>query len=117
MTIILGSINVALFVLIAVALAFKHRQSGQAGFLWLIMPLALLPLIGVVVANWIEVSVDGLQTTPPNVTFPFSLVESGRMSLGRVLSLLNMVQHLVWSTLVLVGILMFRRRQAHARNA
>ena len=117
MTMVLGLINVALFVVIALALARKHRQSGQAGFLWLTMPLALLPLIGVVVANWIEVSVDGLQTTPPNVTFPFSLVESGSMSLGRVLSLLNMAQHLVWSTLVLVGILMFRRRQGHERNA
>lgn len=113
----LGAINVALFVLIAAALAFKHRQSGQAGFLWLTMPLALLPLIGVVVANWIEVSIDGLQATPPHVTFPFTLVESGRMSLGRLLSFLNMVQHLAWSTLVLIGILMFRRRQDHERNA
>ena len=117
MTMVLGSINVALFVVIAVALALKHRQSGQVGFLWLTMPLALLPLVGVIVANWIKVSVDGLQTTPPNVTFPFSLVESGRMSLGSMLSLLNIAQHLVWSTLVLVGILMFGRWQDHKRNA
>lgn len=118
MTAVLGSINLALFVLIAVALALKHRQSGQRGFLWLTIPLALLPLLGVVVANWIEVSVDGLQATRPNVMFPFSLVESGRMSLGRVLSLLNVAQHLVWSTLVLVGILMFGRWQPRSsRNA
>jgi hypothetical protein len=110
MTMVLGLINVALFVVIALALARKHRQSGQAGFLWLTMPLALLPLGGVVITNWIKVSVDGLHATPTNVTFPFSLVESGRMSLGSVLSLLNTAQHLVWSALVLAGILMFRRR-------
>jgi hypothetical protein len=104
---------VTLFVVIALALAHKHRQMGQAGFLWLTMPLALLPLVGVVIANWIKVSVDGLPVTPINASFPFSLVESGRMSLGTLLSLLNVAQHLVWSILVLVGIFMFRRRYYH----
>jgi hypothetical protein len=117
MTTILASINLALFVLIAVALVLKYRQSGQAGFLWLTMPLALLPLIGVIMANWIEVSVDELQAASSNVAFPFSLVESGRMSLGSLLSLLNIAQHLVWSTLALVAILMFGRGQDHERNA
>lgn len=116
MTTILSSINLALFVFIAVALVLKHRQSGQTGFLWLTMPLALLPLIGVVLANWIKVSVDGLQATPSNVGFPFSLVESGHISLGSLLSLLNITEHLVWSTLVLVAILMFGRGQDHERN-
>ena len=113
---VLGLINVVLFVVIAVALARKYRQLGQAGFLWLTMPLALLPLVGVVIANWIKGSVDGLHATPPNVTFPFSLVESGRMSLGSLLSFLNTAQHLVWSTLVLVGIIMFERRHQHEPN-
>ena len=114
---VFGLINVVLFVVIAVALARKYRQLGHAGFLWLIMPLALLPLVGVVIANWIKVSVDGLHATPPNVTFPFSLVESGRMSLGSLLSFMNTAQHLVWSTLVLVGLLMFGRRHHHKPKA
>ena len=117
MNIILGAINLALFVAVAVALVYRYRESRQSGFLWLAVPLVLLPLLSLPIAHWIKTSVDRLSASEPNAMFPFSLVESGRMTLGSLLSFWNGASHIVWSGFVLVGILMLGERRHRERNA
>ena len=111
MNVILAAVNVILFSSIAVALAYKYRQSGQAGFLWLAIPLVVLPLLGMCMAYWTKVSVDSFVARETSGVFPFSLVESGRLSLGSLISLLNGAQHVVWSASVLLGLLMFKQQR------
>jgi hypothetical protein len=110
MDIILGAINLALFVAVTVALVYRYRESRQSGFLWLAVPLVLLPLLSLPIAHWIKASVDRLSRGEQSAMFPFSLVESGRMTLGSLLSFWNGISHIVWSGFVLVGILLLRER-------
>jgi hypothetical protein len=116
MDIILTIINSGLFIAVTVALVCNYRESRRSGFLWLAVPLVLLPLISLPLAHWIKVAVDRLSTGTANAMFPFSLVESGRMTLGSLLSLWNGVSHIVWSAFVLVGILMLGKRRHQKRN-
>ncbi len=116
MDMFLGSINVVLFVAIAVALIFKYRQSKQAGFLWLLLPLVLFPLLGLPMSAWIESSVEALQAGLPSVMFPFSLVESGTLTLGSLVASLDFLRHAVWSGFILFGILMLYRQPGSARE-
>jgi len=117
MNIGLGAINSALFVAVAVALVCKYRESRQSGFLWLVVSLVLFPLLSLPIAHWIKGAVDRLSAGEPNAVFPFSLVESGRMTLGSLLSFWNGASHIVWSGFVLVGILMLGDRRHQERNA
>ena len=111
MNVVLGVINVALFISVAVALAYKCRRSGQAGFLWLAVPLVLLPLLGLPIAHWVSASVDRLTAGEVTGVFPFTLVETGRLTLGSLLSMLNGAEHVVWSAFVLAGILLLKQPQ------
>ncbi len=116
MNTILCAVNAALFIAVTVALVFKYRQSQQSEFIWLAIPLVLLPLLSLPITEWLKVSVDRLSTGDPNVTFPFTLVESGRITLGNLLVFWNGVSHIIWSAFVLVGILMLLQSRRQGRN-
>lgn len=111
MNAVLGVINVALFAAIGVALARQYRQSGRSGFLWLALPLVLLPLFGLLIAYWAQPLVDRLTAGEITGVFPFTLVEAGRLTLGSLLCVLNGAEHIVWSVFVLVGLHMLRPRR------
>ena len=108
MFILFGAVNMALFVVIAYALMYKYRQTRQLGFLWLAIPLVLLPFTGLMIANGIRTAVDALAAGQITGTFPFSLVESGQLTLGTLLSMLNVAEHLVWSSFTIAGIFMLK---------
>ncbi len=110
MLLFLGAINAVLFVAVAAALVFKYRKSGQTGFLWLLLPLVLLPLLGLPISYWIESSVDAIHAGQLNLMFPFSLVENGIMSLGSLVALLSYLRLSIWGAFILLGILMLYRQ-------
>ena len=116
MDITLIAINSGLFVAVTVVLVCKYRESRQSGFLWLAVPLVLLPFLSLPIAHWIKVAVDRLSAGEPNAMFPFSLVESGHMTLGSLLSFWNGASHIVWSGFVLAGIQMLGKRRHQNRN-
>ena len=102
---LLGAVTFALYAAVAVLLACKYRRSGDVGFLWLGLPLVLLPLVALPLALWLQAGVDRLVLGQQVSTFPFTLVEQGRLTMGSLLTLLNLMEHVVWGVLALIAIL------------
>jgi hypothetical protein len=101
----LGAITFVLYAIVAVLLVWKYRGTRDAGFLWLGLPLVLLPIVALPLALWLQTGVDRLLLGQQVNTFPFTLVEQGRLTMGGLLTLLNLVEHMVWGILSLVAVL------------
>jgi hypothetical protein len=104
----IGVLVVTTFVLysaVAVLLVWKYRGTRDAGFLWLSLPLVLLPFMALPLALWLQAGVDRLELGQQVSTFPFTLVEQGCFTMGGFLTLLNLVEHVVWGVLSLVAVL------------
>lgn len=104
----LASITSVLYLTVAVLLVWKFRTTRDAGFLWLGLPLVVLPLVALPMALWLQAGVDRLVLGQQVNVFPFTWVEQGRLTMGELLTLLNLVQHVVWGVLSLVAILALR---------
>jgi len=104
---VLGATTFVLYSAVAVLLAWKYRRTRDAGFLWLGLPLVLLPLVALPLALWLQAGVDRLTLGQQVSTFPFTLVEQDRLTMGGLLTLLNLVEHVVWGILSLVAVLAF----------
>lgn len=105
---VLAAITSVLYCAVAVLLVRKYRATGDAGFLWLGLPLVLLPLVALPIALWLEAGVDRLLAGERVNAFPFTLVEQGRLTTGGLLTLLNLLEHVAWGVLSLVAILVLR---------
>ena len=116
MNIVLDAINVGLFVAVSVWLWRMYNDSWQRGFLWLGLPLVLLPFLSLPIARWIKAGVDSLSAGEPNAAFPFSLVESGQLTLGTLIFVWNGLSHIVWSGCVLAALLMFKQGGVRTRT-
>jgi hypothetical protein len=90
---------------VAVLLVWKYHGTRDAGFLWLGLPLVLLPLVALPLAFWLQAGVDRLTLGQQVNTFPFILVAQGRLTMGSFLTLLNLVEHVVWGIFALIAIL------------
>jgi hypothetical protein len=107
---ILCATTLALYFAVAVLLVWKYRKTGDVGFFWLGLPLVLLPFVALPIALWLESGVDRLSLGGAVNVFPFTLVEQGHLTLGRFLTLLNLLEHVVWGILSLVAVLALRPR-------
>ena len=105
---VLGATTFVLYSAVAVLLVWKYRRTRDPGLLWLGLPLVVLPLVALPIALWLQAGVDRLALGQQVSVFPFILVEQGRLTLGGLLTLLNLVQHVVWGVLSLVAILALR---------
>jgi len=101
---LLGATTLLLYSAVAVLLLWKYRIGRDPGFLWLGLPLVLLPVVALPLAFWLQNGVDRLADGGQVSKFPFTLVEQGRLTLGSLLTLLNVLQHVVWGVLSLVAI-------------
>ena len=109
---VLGAITFVLYSAVAVLLVWKYRRTGDVGFILLGLPLVLLPLVAIPLALWLQAGVDRLLLGKQVSVFPFTLVEQGRLTMGTLLTLLNLTQHVVWGVLSLVAVLALRPRRA-----
>ena len=105
---ICGITTIGLYLTVAVLLIRKHRETGDAGLLWLGLPLVVLPLLSLPLAFWLQAGVDRLIQGQHVNRFPFTLVEQGRLTLGSLLTGLNVLQHVVWGVLSLAAVLALR---------
>jgi hypothetical protein len=101
--------GVVLYVTIIAALVHKYRRTKDQGFLWLGVPLVILPLLGVPLGHWLRDAVDRLASGGRVGFFPFTLVEQGQMTLGSLVVVFASVRQLVWSGLILTAILMLHK--------
>ena len=102
---ICGITTIVLYLTVAVLLIRKHRGTGDAGLLWLGLPLVVLPLLSLPLAFWLQAGVDRLIQGQHVNRFPFTLVEQGRLTMGSLLTGLNVLQHVVWGMLSLAAVL------------
>lgn len=109
---VLGATACVLYGAVFALLVWKYGRTGDAGFLWLGLPLVVLPLVAVPLALWLQAGVDKLLLGKQVSLFPFTLVEQGRLTMGSLLTLLNLVQHVVWGLLSLIAVLALRPRMA-----
>jgi len=107
---VLGAITFVLYAAVAALLVWKYRRTGEGGFLWLGMPLVLLPLVAIPLAFWLQQGVDRLACGGRVNVFPFTLVEQGRLTLGSLLTLLNLEEHVVWGIFALIAVIVLRPR-------
>ncbi|MDZ4199532.1 MAG: hypothetical protein U1E27_09635 [Kiritimatiellia bacterium] len=108
----LAAITSVLYSAVAALLVWKYRATKDAGFLWLGLPLVLLPLMALPMALWLQAGVDRLALGQQVNAFPFTLIEQGRLTMGGLLTLLNLLQHVVWGVLSLVAIRVLRPHRA-----
>ena len=108
----LAVVTSVLYCAVAALLVWKYRATREAGFLWLGPPLVLLPLGSLPVALWLQAGVDRLALGQQVSIFPFTLVEQGHLTMGSLLTLLNLVEHLAWGALSLVSVLALLPRRA-----
>lgn len=109
MNVVLGAVAFVLYTAVAVLLVSKYQKTNDTGFLWLGLPLVLLPIVAVPLAFWVQIGTDRLALGQHLNHFPFSLVEQGHLTIGRFLTLLNFVEHLVWGILSLLAVLALNR--------
>ena len=112
MTACIGGINIALYLYLAFALSKKYRYSKDAGFLWLIVPIVVFPCLAVLITYGKQMAVDRLVAGQPVGVFPFVLVETGRLTLGRLLTRLNFIEHTVWAAFGVTAVLLLRSGSA-----
>jgi hypothetical protein len=99
----LVAITSVLYFGLAVLLVRKYRWSGDTGFLWFFLPLVLLPFLSIPIAVWVEGEVERLMLGEQAHTFPFTQVNLGQITLGKLLTLLNLLQHVVWGALAIIA--------------
>jgi hypothetical protein len=102
-------VGCALYLAIVAALIQKYRTTRDREFIWLSLPLAIGPLLGLPLSHLLKLAVDRLSSGECVGFYPFTLVEQGQMSLGGLMALLSSVQHIVWLGLILTAILMLHR--------
>ena len=107
--IVTSVVGVVLYLAIIVALVQKYRTTSDHGFLWLGLPLVLMPLLRFPLAHWLSGTVNRLAKGEHVGFFPFTLVERAEMTIGSLVALLGSVQDLVWSGLILIAILMLHQ--------
>ncbi len=113
---LLATITSVLYLAVAVLLVGKFRRTRDAGFIWLGMPLVVLPFIALPLAFWLQAGIDRLALGGQVNGFPFSLVAQGRLSMGVLLTLLNLVQHVIWGFFALVSVLVLMPRRENVEG-
>ncbi|MGD9874860.1 MAG: hypothetical protein AB7T27_11430 [Kiritimatiellia bacterium] len=108
---VLSVVTFILYFAVADLLIWKYRKTRDSGFLWLSLPLVLLPVVALPIALWVQAGVDRLALGEQINAFPFTLVEQGHLTLGGLLTLLNLLQHVVWGILSLIAILALKPRR------
>jgi hypothetical protein len=99
----------ALYVALALALAGKYLRTRDAGFVWLGVALILWPLA----AYWLNqgegVLIDRVLHGQAPGFYPFSLIATGQLTVGELVSLTRSVQQLIGVGLLLVAVLYLSR--------
>jgi hypothetical protein len=70
----IGILNTVLLVALALTLVNKYRTTRDPGFVWLAVPLVLLPVLGMVlglpIAHWMKTDEQSQASLPEDKTQP-----------------------------------------------
>ncbi len=111
MTILLGAVDLVLYITVAVILILKYCSTREAGLIWLVMPLVLIPALALPVTLWRHAMLDRFIAGKGAVLFPFNWIAEGRLTPGSLLTLLNFADHVAWGVFALAAVLVLIRRK------
>ncbi len=101
---VLAALVVILYLAIAIVLVRKYIRTRDVGLIWLGVALVLWPVLSSLLDRAQGALLARLVTHRPIGFYPFSLVESGHMTIGGLFSVLATAQRLVGVVLLLVAV-------------
>jgi hypothetical protein len=103
-TIILAALAVALHLAIATLLVRKYLRTRDVGFVWLGAAVVIWPLVSRLLEVGTRISIDRA-IHHRYVIYPFTLIESGQITVGGLAVSLTLLQQLVGVCLLLVAVI------------
>lgn len=101
---VVAAFAVFLHFAIAVILVRKYMRTHDAGFIWLGVAVVVWPLVTRLLTRLQSFYIDRLIKHQFVGFYPFSLVESGKTSLGSLVASVQLVEQLVGVCLLLIAV-------------
>ena len=101
-----------LHIAIAAILVRQYLRTRDAGFVWLGVAVVIWPLISSLLDAGERVSIDRA-IHKQAVTYPFTLIASGQMTIGSLVMSFAIFQQLIGICLLLVAVLYLCRTKNH----
>jgi hypothetical protein len=105
LTVALGLIPLAMYLVLAAVLLRQYLRTRDAGFVWLGVAVVIWPFVSRLLDLGQRVLIDRLLRRQLVGFYPFSLVEHGQMTVGSLVTTFSLLQHLVGVSLLLVAVL------------
>jgi hypothetical protein len=102
----------ALHLAIAFILVRRYLRTRDIGFIWLGVAVVVWPLISRLLEAGERVSIRN-----QSVIYPFSLIESGQMTAGALVTSLALSQQLVGVCLLLIAVIYLAKAKSGSRTA
>lgn len=96
--------RIVLFLVLFAILVYKFLRTRDPGLLWLMVPLLVAPVLDLLLNPALQAAVNALSAGRRVGIFPFTLVESERMSLGQFLAAFTTVKQVIWQVLIILGV-------------
>lgn len=104
-----------LHVAVALVLIRKYLDTRDDGFIWLGIAIVILPIASALLSAGQQVAIDHLVHRHPIALYPFSLVASGQMTIGTLISQLTLIKQLIGVGLLLVAVVRHSASQRETR--
>lgn len=105
LTTLLAALGIVLDLAIAAGWCGNISAPGDAGFLWLALATGIWPLITRLLPYGELPLIDKVARHQPVGFYPFSLVESGKITLGQMVTYLNATEQIAGICLLSVAVL------------
>jgi len=105
LTALLAALALVLYLAIAVVLVRKYLRTHDVGLVWLGMAVVAWPLVCRLLDEGERVYIRRIFSGRPVEFYPFRLAASGQITLGTLITLLNLSQQLIGVGLLLVAVL------------
>lgn len=108
MLLLLAALAFGLNIAIAVILVRKYMRTRDAAFIWLGAAVVVWPLVSKLLDGGARILIDRAIRHQP-VVYPFSLIETGSITIGRLVAGLAIGQQLIGVVLLLVAVVCLYR--------
>jgi hypothetical protein len=114
---ILAGLTVICYLAIVALLARQYFRTSDLGLIWLAIAVVIWPFVSRMLQTGEKVFIDRLVRHQPVDLFPFSLVETGQLTLGSLMLLLTYTQQLIGVALLLVAVLYLSKMKTNPLSA
>jgi len=100
----LATLAILLYLAIAAVLVRTYKRTGDVGLVWLALAIGIWPLVSRLLAFAERPLIDRVVRHQPVGFYPFSLVESGQLTLGQIVSYISAAEQIVGICLLLLAV-------------